>query len=408
MTLHFGSPYWPHTYADPPHYPALRGKQQTNAVIIGGGMSGVTCGYILAGSGIDAILIEQGDIAAGSTLSNTGLLQFTNDKMLSAYAAEIGEEEAVRFYRACRHAAEHLNTVAERLPRSAGFRRRTSLYYASAPDDLTALRQEYEMLDKYGFGVEWWGEAQIAAHFPFRKAGAIATRGDAEVNPFRLVHAMAEEAQQNGLAIYEKTSMLSVEPSAGGYRVVTDQGEIQAAHVIYAVGYIPEVAGGRWIRAKLNRTYAIVTEPVASLADWHERMLLWETARPYLYFRTTEDGRIIAGGLDEPVRMPVLSEQELSAHGLRLSAELRALFPELSPEIRYQWCATFGESADGLPWLGEDPDRPGQFYCLGYGGNGTIYSMLGAEIIRDRLLGIDNPIAPIVRPDRKNARPAKS
>ena len=35
-------------------------------------------------------------------------------------------------------------------------------------------------------------------------------------------------------------------------------------------------------------------------------ILLWEAARPYFYLRTTEDGRLIMGGLDEPFRNPDL------------------------------------------------------------------------------------------------------
>jgi glycine/D-amino acid oxidase-like deaminating enzyme len=363
-------------------------------------MSGVVCGYTLAKSGIDTVLIEQGQVASGSTSANTGLLQYSNDKMLSEFAVTLGERNAVLFYRACKHAVEKLGLIAEGLPRHSDFKRRSSLYYASTADDVPALRKEYEMLERNGFRSEWWDEERIAAHFPFRRAAAIVTHGDAELNPFRFVHAMAEEAAHSGLQIYERTAMRAVEPRAGRYAVKTTDGEIEAEHVIYAVGYTPEQAGGRWIQSSLNRSYAIVTEPIPSLSSWHERFLLWETARPYLYLRTTDDNRIVAGGLDENVRQPVLSGKELAAHSQRLLSELHLLFPELSPDIRCQWCATFGESADGLPWLGEDPDRPGQHYCLGYGGNGTIYSLLGAEIIRDRLLGADNPVARIVRPNR--------
>ncbi|MCD9025979.1 NAD(P)/FAD-dependent oxidoreductase [Cohnella silvisoli] len=400
MSLHFGTLYWPSTYPDPVRYPRLSERKKTRAVIIGGGMSGVTCGYILATSGIDAILIEQNTIASGSTASNTGLLQYSNDTMLSEFAKSIGEEAAVLFYRACKQAAEHLCGIAEGLRRKVDFKRRSSLYSASVPEDVASLRREYEMLHRKGFGVEWWDEDRIARHFPFHHYAAIVTRGDAEVNPYLFVHSLAEEAHLSGLIIHEKTSMLSVKPSTSGYRVTTDEGEVEAEHIIYAVGYVPEKAGGKWVRAQMNRTYAIVTDPIASLSDWHERNMIWETARPYLYLRTTADNRIIAGGLDENIRQPVLTEQELHAHSMRLLSELHKLFPGLSPQIRYEWCATFGESVDGLPWIGEDPDRPGQHYCLGYGGNGTIYSMLGAQIIRDHLLGVNNPIASIVRPDR--------
>ena len=76
MKLHFGNLFWPVTYPSPPRYPALGGTRlNTRVVIIGGGMSGVICGYVLARSGIAAVLVESNLIASGSTSANTGLLQ---------------------------------------------------------------------------------------------------------------------------------------------------------------------------------------------------------------------------------------------------------------------------------------------------------------------------------------------
>jgi glycine/D-amino acid oxidase-like deaminating enzyme len=403
MSLHFGTLYWPGTYQEPVRYNTLNGSRRVRVVIIGGGLSGITCGYVLAASGIDAVLIEQGRIAAGSTAANTGLLQYANDTMLSEFVNTIGESNAVTFYRACRQASEQLRTIAEQLPRDVQFKKRPSLYYASSHADVPSLRMEYDCLHRNGFSPEWWDKDNITAHFPFQREAAIVTNGDAELNPYLFVHVLAEEACRRGLTIYEHTLMLSVERSSldSGFVVKTAEGSLEADHVVYSVGYAPELAGGRWIKAKLCRTYAIVTNPLPSLADWHNRSLLWETARPYLYARTTSDNRIMIGGLDENFRQPVVSERELRTHSLRLLSELKRLFPAWQPDIRYEWCATFGESEDGLPWIGEDPDRPGQYYLLGYGGNGTLYSMLGAEIIRDALLGIEHPIANIVRPDRQ-------
>jgi glycine/D-amino acid oxidase-like deaminating enzyme len=260
------------------------------------------------------------------------------------------------------------------------------------------------MIVRKGFDADWWEEEKIALHFPFRKPGAIVTRGDAEINPYKFVQALAEDAARHGLRIHEKSPMLDVESvPGGGYRVVTDAGEIETEHVIYAVGYVPETAGGRWIKACLNRSYGMVTEPLPSLSDWHERWLIWETAHPYLYLRTTADNRIIIGGLDEKFRTPVLNLEESLVRAKKLLAELGKLFPDLRTQVKYHWCATFGESKDGLPWIGEDPDRPGQHYCLGYGGNGMIYSMLGAHLIRDNIIGERHPVADIVRPDRSIA-----
>lgn len=405
MALHFGKMYWPETYTGGGGYTELEDSAKTRVLIVGGGVSGMLCAYTLTKSGIPAILVEQGKIGAGSTFANTGLIQYSNDKMLSEFAESIGEADAVAFYCACKFAAEQLCGIAEGLRRDVWFKRRSSLFYASTPEDAPALRREHALLHKHGFDAEWWDGERIAAHFPFRRDAAIVTQGDGEINPYLFVRALAEDAAAGGLQIYEHTPLHAAEPANGGFRVRAGRGAIEAEHIVYAVGYAPESAGGRVFPALLNRSYAIATNPLDTLADWHERGLLWETARPYLYMRTTPDNRVIAGGLDEARRQPVLTERDLDRHSQRLLTEVRRLFPALSPEVRYAWCATFGESADGLPWLGEDPDRPGVHYCLGYGGNGIVYSMLGARIIRDRLLGETNPVARIVDPGRPGPSP---
>ncbi|MCC3375783.1 FAD-binding oxidoreductase [Cohnella sp. REN36] len=398
--LHFGSLFWPANNPSMPIYPSLNGRTDCQVAIVGGGMTGTIIGYVLARSGISTILIEQDRVASGSTSANTGLIQYSNDIMLSELAGQIGEPDAVMFYRACKNAVEKLCDVAEGLPQDVHFRRRSSLYYASTPNDVAPLRREYEMLHRHGFDAEWWDADRIASVFPFRREAAIVTQGDGEIDPYRFVSELARDGVQHGLRIHEHTTLKSVEGEKGGIVCRTERGEIHAERIVYAVGYSPESAGGRCVRALLNRSYVIVTKPLPSLAEWHQRWLLWETARPYLYLRTTTDGRMIAGGRDEPVRQPVQTDRELGNYTAQLMNDLRELFPTYDVELAYEWCATFGESADQLPWLGEDPDRSGQYYALGYGGNGTVYSQMAAQLLLDDILGIDNSIARIVSPGR--------
>ncbi len=341
MSLHFGTLYWPETCAKPASYPALKEDIKTRVIIVGGGMSGVACGYELARCGTEAILIDQARIAGGSSVANTGILQYMNDRMLGDLIGTLGEHDAVTLYRACLQAAERLLEISRTLPRDVQAHTRCSLYYASTPAEAAPLRQEYELLRRHGFSADWWDADMIAERFPFRKDAAILTHGDAEFNPYLFVHALAGEAVRLGLSIYEHTALESVRQAPAGssarFVVQTSGGTIEADHIVYAVGYTPEQAGGRWIRARPSRTYAIVTDPLASLEDWHERCLLWETARPYLYARTTPDHRIVVGGLDENLRYPVLSDGELRAHSLRLLSEMNKLFPRWKPEIRYEW-----------------------------------------------------------------------
>jgi glycine/D-amino acid oxidase-like deaminating enzyme len=55
-------------------------------------------------------------------------------------------------------------------------------------------------------------------------------------------------------------------------------------------------------------------------------------------------------------------------------------------EIATSWAGTFGQTRHGLPFIGEHPDVPRTWFALGYGGNGIPFSLLAAQLFRERLL----------------------
>ncbi|WP_042170808.1 NAD(P)/FAD-dependent oxidoreductase [Paenibacillus gorillae] len=404
--LHTGELFWPTTLQSVQTYEPLSSPLQVDVAIVGGGMSGIVCGLSLAEAGISAAVLERGTVAGGSSSANTGLLQFSNDVMLCDLIDQIGEGPAVQFYKACEDAVKRFGEICGQLPRDIGFRSRSSLYYASSEQDLPKLKREFETLKRHGFDVEFWGPDEISSRFPFRRPGAIITRGDAEINPFRFIQTAAEHAVNAGLHIFEHTGITDQRRStnSGGYVLTTDGGhEVTAKHVLFAVGYEPEELRGRLVKAELNRSFAAITRVQSlELLDqlWPDRLMIWETARPYLYLRTTVDDRIVIGGLDEQTEHPIEGEKARHKRIRQIQDKLQALFPQLDSSFEYEWSATFGESCDNLPFIGEDPNLPGIYYSLGYGGNGSVYSIIASQIIRDSILGKNHPIAPIVALNR--------
>ena len=80
--------------------------------------------------------------------------------------------------------------------------------------------------------------------------------------------------------------------------LATDAGtSVRAGHVVLATGY--ELAPFLRPRGyQVISTWALATRP-QKRALWPSRCLIWQAADPYLYLRTTQDGRVIAGGEDE-------------------------------------------------------------------------------------------------------------
>ena len=73
------------------------------------------------------------------------------------------------------------------------------------------------------------------------------------------------------------------------------------------------------------------------------------------------------------------------------------MFPAIDLEVAYRWAGTFGETEDGLAYIGQIRQMPRCYFALGFGGNGITYSMIAADIIRDAILKRPNANARLFR-----------
>ena len=60
----------------------------------------------------------------------------------------------------------------------------------------------------------------------------------------------------------------------------------------------------------------------------------------------------------------------------------------------FNWGGTFGETKDGLPYIGKSPEYDNALFVLGFGGNGITFSAQAMEIIPALLRGKEHPLAP--------------
>ncbi len=261
MHIHEGSLYWPGTMPIPPERKKVEIASHYDVIIVGGGMSGALSALALADKGLSIAVLDKRQMATGSTMANTGLLQYSNDIMLHELIEQIGEKDAVRFYQLCLEAMENLKKTAERLPLNPDFISRPSIYYASDKNDLKRIRKEYDTLTHYGFPYDFWDEEEICKHLPFSKPGAIVTYGDAEVNPYKFVNGLLRLVESMGVHLFEFTEVTGINDENGLLHISTSAGEFYADNVLFTTGYETLPVGKR-IGADINRSYVIVTEPI--------------------------------------------------------------------------------------------------------------------------------------------------
>jgi glycine/D-amino acid oxidase-like deaminating enzyme len=95
----------------------------------------------------------------------------------------------------------------------------------------------------------------------------------------------------------------------------------------------------------------------------------------------------MVGGFDEPFQDPKRRDKLMEKKNEAIIKRFKKLFPDSKIEIDFYWCGTFGETKDGLPFIGEHKDHPDMYFALGYGGNGITFSVIAAEMIKDLYLG---------------------
>jgi len=396
MDLLSGAPWWPIKNGLLATYPPLAGDVTCDVAIIGGGITGAAIAHELALAGCAVVVLDRRDIGTGSTSGSTSLLQYEIDVPLAELVAKMGEKRAVRAYRLCEATLGRIATLARQLP-SCDFRDRESLYGASRVADVAPLRAEYELRKRHGFAVRYWDRARIARESTLPFHAAIVSRPSAQIDAHCFAHDLLRRAARHGARVFDRTTVTKWTPHRRGVVLRTDRGPVvRARRVVVAAGYEADAMLREHVTT-LHTTFAVISEPLAAFPGWPARRLIWETARPYFYARTTADGRVLFGGEDEPFVNPRRRARALPAKTRLLLQHFRRYFPGIAIEPAYAWAGTFAETADGLPFIGPHRDFPRTYFALGYGGNGITFSFVAAGIIRDLCLGKKNADAELFR-----------
>jgi glycine/D-amino acid oxidase-like deaminating enzyme len=394
MDLKSGYPYWAVKNGLMHAFPPLQTDLRCEVAIIGGGITGALIADELAGHGHEIALIEQRDVGWGSSSASTALLQYEIDTHMVDLARRYGEEDAALAYVECARAIELLQHKARDI-RDVDFAWMDSLYYASKRRHAKALREEFGLRLRHGFQVELLEHEQVQARYGIDAPVAILSHQAACIDPYRMAYRLLARLQKRGGHIFDRTKVERIQATSRGVALQTSEGHvIRASHLVLAAGY----ASQQWLRRKVARnrsSYAFVTDPIedTTLGPLKQTMA-WESARPYLYLRSTGDGRLLVGGEDDSIDVPARRDARVDKKAKVLGRKVGRLFPELPLRPAFAWAGTFAETEDGLPFFGPHPQHgPRVHFAMAYGGNGITYGMLGAGLLRALIEKRRHPLA---------------
>jgi len=203
-------------------------KSQARAVIIGGGVVGVsTLLHLIRKGWSDVVLLERKELTSGSTWHAAGLLPLFN----MSYSVGQIHKYSVKLYR----------DIAEELGEDIGLRQVSNIRLAMTSERMDEYRQYAGVAETIGVEVEFLTPDEVKGIWPLCVTdgliGAIRHPGDGYIQPADLTQAMARLARAGGAEIHRQTSVTAITQQPDGeWLVKTDKGDIRCEHVISATG----------------------------------------------------------------------------------------------------------------------------------------------------------------------------
>jgi glycine/D-amino acid oxidase-like deaminating enzyme len=401
MDLHSYQPFWLLRNGLIEDRRSLIGQTRCDVLVVGAGITGALVADRLNRAGADVIVVDRRRAAAGSTSASTALLIYDIDEPLHRLIDIVGEAHAVRAYRMGIEAIDDLEALTADWT-DVDFVRRQSLLVAQ-PDQAEQVDKEYEARKAHGFDVERLDGEALLGEYGIHRPNGMRAQVAAEVDPYRLTHRLLERVTHNGGRVFDRVDIDRTDYDGSHVTAhLKEGGTITAKRVVYATGYEgANVVGQDYV--KLLSTFALATEPFAPTGYWSGNPIVWETGEPYLYFRTTSNGRVIVGGEDVPFQNAEARDALLPSKIDTILKKMQQMIPDLRLKPEFTWAGTFGHTGDGLPYIGEHEDHPGCLFALGYGGNGITFSTIATWIIAELCQGRQHPDQALYRFDRPTA-----
>ena len=362
---------------------------RVDAVIVGGGFTGLSAALALTRRGASVMVLEAGRIVGEASGRNGGQCNNGLAHDFTGLVKRFGLERARAFYRAYNAAVDTVERIVHDESIECDFQRRGRIKLAAKPAHFDQLVRAHDaLLAQVDADVRLVTPQSIRDEVGSDAFyGGLIQATSAQLHPGKFGVGLAGAASRKGARIYESAAVTELErPSRNAYRVISTRGTVEATQVLLATGTTSLGPFG-WFRRRMAPvgSFIVVTEPVEpALLN-----CLLPTRRSYVtsknignYFRATSDNRLLFGGR---ARFAMSNPRSDEKSGRILRATLARVFPELrSVGIDYCWGGLVDMTADRLPRAGE---HEGMFYAMGYSGHGVQMSVHMGQVMADVMAG---------------------
>jgi glycine/D-amino acid oxidase-like deaminating enzyme/nitrite reductase/ring-hydroxylating ferredoxin subunit len=386
---------------DVPEFEPLRSDATADVCVVGAGIAGLSVGYMLAREGRSVVLLDDGPVAGGETARTTAHLVNALDERYSELERLHGAKGARLAAESHTAAVDQIEEIVERERIDCDFERLDGYLFVGPGQSTEQLGEELRAAHRAGLTEIKYVERLPYDGFDF--GAALRFPYQAQFHILKYMSGLAAAFTRLGGRLHTRTHADKIEGDGESARVNTSSGHVVASRAVVVATNTPvnDVLAIHTKQAPY-RTYVVGARVPAGSVP---RMLLWDTEDPYHYVRLqrVEDAAgghdvLIVGGEDHKTGQA----EDFDERFRRLEQWTRERFPSVE-SFDYRWSGQVMEPVDGLAYIGRNPgDASNVYIATGDSGNGMTHGTIAGMLIRDLILGRENPWATLYDPSRRS------
>ena len=375
-------------------YEPLTADVEVDAVVVGGGIAGLSAAWELLQVRRSVLLLEADRITAGVTGYTTAKLTSLHTLVYAKLAKAFGADAARQYAQSQQLAVERVATIASQLGADCDLERVPAFTYAESAGQADELRAEADAAAEAGLDASFVTETGL----PFPVAGAVRVEDQSQFHPRKYLLALADDVVRRGGRIAERTRAVGLD-EGDPCRVTTEHGVTVTARDVVVATHYPVFDRALLFGRLEPRRELVVAAVLPDERDPHGMFITPEQDTRSVRTARYEDGEdgerllIVTGEHFTPGAGDVTQRWD------RLLAWTAERFP--GAEVAYRWAAQDNGTTDQVPFVG--PFHPGArhvYVATGFGGWGMSNGVMAGHLIATAIAGDEQPWAGLYDPRR--------
>lgn len=385
----------------PPEFSRLTQNVNTEVLVVGGGLAGLSTAYCLAKAGKKVVVVEDGVIGSGETGRTTAHITAALDDRYYEIESVFGQEKSRLAAESHNAAIKFIEEVIHEENAECDFRRVDGFLFLHPTDKEENLKKEFEATKRAGLNTEWLNETRFVSA---TNSPCIRFPQQAQFHIMKYLTTLANAITRMGGLIYTSTHAEKINIKGS----ICNGHTVKSNHIVVATNSPVNDLVTMHTKQMPYRTYVIAAKvpkgklPFSLWWDTGNMDSKWVTA-PYHYVRlqnfNDEYDLLIAGGEDHKTGQ---ADEEGIAEEDRYDALeqwTRKHFPAIT-DVVYRWSGQVLEPHDYMGFIGRNPGDDNVYIITGDSGNGMTHTTIGGMLITDLITGKKNKWEELYSPKR--------